>query len=281
MNKNPSLIGGLILIGLGLLFLVNVFIPLTWPIAITAIGVAMLVWAVQQRERYGEGLGLSGLMTITLGLILLYQNVSQDWRSWYFLWPLLFAAVGAGMLLNRWLAASRYGGVRYGGVLYGGARYLRVSGAFIALGLAGAAVLWFVREQLSWPSIIWGMGAMFGLAAIVSGIPPLLIPGSILGGLGALLAYQKFTGDWASWAYAWALIPGFVGVGLFLAFLNRRVPRIVGLSMAGWSLFVFFLFGVFFAGDGRFVSYWPVLLIVAGAIVLVQTMLVSRRPYHQ
>lgn len=271
MNRNPSLIGGLILIGLGLLFLVNVFIPLTWPIAITGIGVAMLAWAVQQRERHGEGMGLSGLLTVTLGLILFYQNATQDWRSWYFLWPLLFAAVGAGMLLNRWLAASRYGGVRY----------LRVSGAFIALGLAGAAVLWLFRAQLSWPSIIWGMGVMFGLAAIAGGLPPLLIPGTILGGLGALLAYQKFTGDWASWAYTWALIPGFVGVGLFLAFLNRRVPRIVGLSMAGWSLFVFFIFGVFFAGDGRFISYWPVLLILAGAIVLVQTLLVSRRPAAQ
>ena len=273
MNKNPSLIGGLILIGLGLLFLVNVFIPVTWPIAITAVGVAMLAWAVQQRERYGEGMGLSGLLTTTLGLILFYQNATQNWQSWYYLWPLLFAAVGAGMLLNRWLATSRNSGVRYGG-----ARYLRVSTAFIVLGLVASVVLWFVREQLSWPSIIWGMGAMFSLAAIAGGLSPLLIPGTILGGLGALLAYQKLTGDWASWAYAWALIPGFVGVGLFLAFLNRRVPRIVGLSMAGWSLFVFFIFGVFFAGDGRFVSYWPVLLILAGTIVLVQTLLVSRRP---
>lgn len=270
MNKNPSLIGGLILIGLGLLFLVNIFIPVTWPIAITGLGIAMLVWAVQARDRHGEGMALSGLLTMTIGLILLYQNATGHWESWYFLWPLLFAAVGGGMLLNRQLADNRYGG----------SRYQRVSWAFIALGIAGAVVLWFFRAQLSWPSIIWGMGAMFSLAAIAGGLSPLLIPGTILGGLGTLLAYQKLTGDWASWAYTWALIPGFVGLGIFLAFIQRRVPRIVGLSMAGWSLFVFFLFGIFFAADGQFASFWPLLLILAGVVVLVQTMLVSRRPVH-
>ncbi len=270
MNKNPSLIGGLILIGLGLMLLVNIFIPVTWPIALTGLGVAMLVWAVQQRDRYGEGMGLSGLLTMTIGLILLYQNATGHWESWYFLWPLLFAAVGGGLLINRRLANERYGG----------SRYLRVSWSFLALGLAGVLVLWIFRAQLSWPSIIWGMGAMFGLVAIASGLSPLLIPGTILGGLGLLLAWQKITGDWASWAYAWALIPGFVGLGIFLAFINRRVPRIVGLSMAGWSLFVFFLFGIFFAADGQFAGFWPILLILAGVIVLAQSLLVPRRRYH-
>jgi hypothetical protein len=39
-------------------------------------------------------------------------------------------------------------------------------------------------------------------------------PGSILAGIGGIFYYQNLTNDWESWAYIWALIPGFVGIGV-------------------------------------------------------------------
>ena len=66
-----------------------------------------------------------------------------------------------------------------------------------------------------WPLVIVTVGGVFLLTAVL-GTPPLAIPGSIIGGIGGILYYQNLTGDWASWAYVWALIPGFVGVGIIL-----------------------------------------------------------------
>jgi hypothetical protein len=36
----------------------------------------------------------------------------------------------------------------------------------------------------------------------------------IIGGIGGILYWQSYTGDWASWAYVWTLIPGFSGIGI-------------------------------------------------------------------
>jgi hypothetical protein len=267
MKRNSSLIGGMVLIGLGIIFLLNYFLPATWPVILVLLGLGILVTAYFFRDRWGEGLGISGLLTLVIGAILLYQTITQDWRSWYFLWPLIFTAVGAGMLLNRWLAHERYGG----------ARYTRISWAFIGVSLVMVVALAFVRREIYWPSIIWGIGVLFLLTAIAGGLGPLAIPGTIFGGIGLLLAWQNYTGYWDSWAFTWALIPGFVGLGLFLAFIGRRVMRVVGLSMLGWSLVVFVIFGLIFGGNGQFVRMWPFGLILAGLVIVAQALLTPRR----
>jgi hypothetical protein len=148
------------------------------------------------------------------------------------------------------------------------------------LGLLAAVVLWVFRDQISWPSILWGMGALFLLVSLISSIGPLAIPGTILSGLGLLLAWQNLNGAWDSWAFAWPLIPAFVGLGLLLAFLRSRVMRTIGLSMLAWSLVVFALFGIFFAGHGALIFLWPVILILAGVVVLFQAFLV-RSPVNR
>jgi cation transport ATPase len=79
------------------------------------------------------------------------------------------------------------------------------------------------------------------------------------------------TGDWKSWAYAWALIPGFVGVGVFIANVLQGKIR-EAITAGGWlvviSLFLFFIFGSFLGGINLFGVYWPVLLIILGLIGL-------------
>ena len=93
-----------------------------------------------------------------------------------------------------------------------------------------------------------------------------------MGGIGALLYWQNATGEWASWAYAWALIPGFVGIGLILfGLMARRRGALVG---GGWAIFnslvLFAIFGSFLGGLRILTLFWPVLIIVLGLVLLGQ-----------
>lgn len=101
----------------------------------------------------------------------------------------------------------------------------------------------------------------------------LAVPASIFLVLGLLFLYQSLSGNWGSWAYAWALIPFSVGLGLFAMYaLGRPEARNNGLL---WSsvvvgaigLFFFVLFGSFFGGMlVRLLA--PLLLILVGVAVL-------------
>jgi len=123
-----------------------------------------------------------------------------------------------------------------------------------------------------WPLIIVTVGGVFLLTAVF-GAPPLAVPGSIISGIGGILYYQNLTGNWASWAYVWALIPGFVGVGIFLMeSLRGQFKR--GIREGGRqiviSVVMFVIFAAFFNGLGGIGQYWPVLLILMGGWLLIK-----------
>ncbi len=123
-----------------------------------------------------------------------------------------------------------------------------------------------------WPLIMVGIGALFLIGAIV-GSPPLAVPGSIVGGIGLLLYFQNATGNWDTWAYAWTLIPGFVGIGIMLIGLldgSQREQIGHGFRLLLISLALFLLFGGFFGALGQ---YWPILLILAGVFILFRSRL--------
>ncbi len=127
-----------------------------------------------------------------------------------------------------------------------------------------------------WPFIIIGLGGVFLLWAILSGVGGLAIPGSILSGIGGILYYQNFTGDWESWAFIWALIPGFVGVGVIISgIIDRKFKDAFsgGLVLMLISAILLFAFGSAFGLDASITQYWPVLLIVLGVVALVRAML--------
>lgn len=124
----------------------------------------------------------------------------------------------------------------------------------------------------NWPFLLVGLGGVFILAGLAAA-PPLMVPGSIIAGIGGILVYQNLSGDWASWAFAWALIPGFVGVGMVLMGLRSRELRHSvrhGGTLLLTSLLLFFVFAAFFNGMGDIGRYWPGALIVAGVWMLVK-----------
>jgi len=130
-----------------------------------------------------------------------------------------------------------------------------------------------ILDTFSWPLIIVGVGAVFMILALVTWTPGLAVPACIIGGIGGLLYWQNLTGAWWTWSFAWALIPGFVGVGVAInALLEGRPLR--ALVEGGWpiliSLLLFFLFGAFFGGVPWLGPWWAVVLIAIGLLVIVQ-----------
>lgn len=124
-----------------------------------------------------------------------------------------------------------------------------------------------------WPLIVVLVGGAFLLSAFL-GTPHLAIPGSIVTGIGLILYYQNGTGNWASWSFAWALIPGFVGIGLMLSgMLAREKGKTAvqdGRRLIFISAIMFIVFGALFSGLGAIGRFWPVLLIVAGGGILLK-----------
>ena len=151
----------------------------------------------------------------------------------------------------------------------------------VLLGALFLAVQWVPGLQLwfSWPLIIIGIGVLLLIVGLLTGVPAMAIPACIVGGIGGLLYWQNATGNWESWAYAWTLIPGFVGVGMVLSGLlggdTRQTVR-GGAWLILISLVLFAVFASFFGALGLVGSYWPVLLIVLGLLLLAQSLFRSR-----
>ncbi len=147
--------------------------------------------------------------------------------------------------------------------------------------------LWFLAvrlvpglEQLfAWPFIIIAAGVGLFVLGLVVNAPGMAVPASIVTGIGGLLAWQNATGHWESWAYAWALIPGFVGVGIIMTGVLEGDVR-SKLQPGGWliviSAVMFAIFGSFLGGVALFGPFWPALLILLGLIMLGQSLLGRR-----
>ena len=144
---------------------------------------------------------------------------------------------------------------------------------FPSLGIA-------INIQFSWPLIVIGVGILLFIFGLLVNAPDMAVPACIVGGIGGLLYYQNATGDWASWAYVWTLIPGFVGVGVIVAGLIKGELRqglrdggtLIIISLIMFAIFASFLGGMSFLGD-----YWPLLLILLGGWLLIRGLLLRNK----
>ena len=107
-------------------------------------------------------------------------------------------------------------------------------------------------QIVSWPWIIIGVGLFLFVLGLAVGEPGLAIPASIVGGIGGILSYQWYTGDWQSWSYIWTLIPGFVGIGIVL--MNLLGGKESSLKEGGTLILISFImltvFGSLFGAIG-------------------------------
>ena len=127
-------------------------------------------------------------------------------------------------------------------------------------------------EIFSWPWIVIGIGLVLFILGAAVGEPGMAVPATIMSGLGGILAYQWYTGDWQSWSYIWALIPGFVGIGIVLMnLLGGDASLKDGTTLMFISFIMLAVFGSFFGAVGMAGRYWPVLLILLGVVLMVRT----------
>lgn len=159
--KHSSLIWGLILIGLGVAFLLNQFIPglfswFEWPWILIALGG---IFAVTSLVRRVGGMMIPGLILLGLGGIFLYQTTTDNWESWAYVWTLMPALAGLGMFIGGSydpdMRPARVGGLF---LFVGGLAAFAVFGA-VFTGLFGlnAGILRF------WPVLL----ILLGLAVLV------------------------------------------------------------------------------------------------------------------
>jgi hypothetical protein len=137
-----------------------------------------------------------------------------------------------------------------------------------------------ILDTLSWPFIVIGVGVLFFVLALATWTPGLAIPAFIIGGIGGILYWQNLTGAWWTWSFVWALIPGFVGVGVAVNELLEGKP-LKALVEGGWpiaiSLLLFFLFGSFFGALPWLGSWWAVILIAIGVLVILKPLIRKKK----
>lgn len=127
-----------------------------------------------------------------------------------------------------------------------------------------------------WPVLIIIVGLAFWLPIFLwwerkEQIAGLAVPGTIILVNGLLLLYQNTTGDWKSWAYAWALEPVAVALGLLALYFLTAKPRgllIAVLIVGGVGVFFFVIFGAIFGGVIGLLG--PLVLIAIGLLIIFQ-----------
>lgn len=153
-----------------------------------------------------------------------------------------------------------------------------IGAAFLVARLNPSWLDWLDPAR-NWPVIIIGVGALLLVIGLLTGVPAMAVPACIVGGIGGLLYWQNATGNWESWAWAWAFIPGFVGIGIVLSGLLGGQFR-QGLREGGRtilvSLILVAIFGTLLGPDDFATPVWPILLIAAGVIFLIQAILRPR-----
>lgn len=137
----------------------------------------------------------------------------------------------------------------------------------------------WIDVEVTWPLFIVGAGVVLLVIAVLTGIAGLAVPACIVGGIGVVMYWQDATGNWESWSYAWALIPGFVGLGVIVSgLLGGKIRQSV--SGGGWliliSLVLFVALGSFFGELNWLGPYWPLFLVGLGLLIMVRGLLPAR-----
>jgi Domain of unknown function (DUF5668) len=131
-----------------------------------------------------------------------------------------------------------------------------------------------INMQYQWPLIVIGVGVLLFLLGLLTHSPGMSVPACIVGGIGGILYATNVTQKWADWSFLWTLIPSFVGVGVILTALlggGGKRSYLEGLRLILISGILFVIFIMLFSGQGYFIKYWPILVILAGIWIIIQT----------
>lgn len=152
---------------------------------------------------------------------------------------------------------------------------LLLFGIFFALLQVVPELKELVNAESSWVFIFGGVAILLLILGAIFGLPDMAIPAVIVAGIGGILFYQVNSGNWTSWSYLWTLFPGFAGLGMLLAAVmgaRDRYPLRASLDTIVTSIVLFAIFGSFFGAFKFLGTYWPLLLVAAGVLIGVRTL---------
>lgn len=145
-------------------------------------------------------------------------------------------------------------------------------------------------DDVGWPAIVIGIGLVIGvLGLVVNREEGMVIGGTVVTTVGLVLLYQNNTGNWASWAYAWALV-GPAASGLGMTLWGIRTSDATQIRNGTWALlgglaifavgFLFFEGVIGISGEPLPLPEWllPVAVIGIGVVVLARGIVERRTP---
>ena len=122
-TRRSSLALGIILLLAGAWFLAVQLVPglgnwinisLSWPLIVIGVGAFLLLFGLLIGE---PDMAVPACIIAGIGALLYWQNATNRWESWAYVWTLIPGFVGVGVLLSG-LIAGRFGrAVREGGGL--------------------------------------------------------------------------------------------------------------------------------------------------------------------
>ena len=151
-----SIVGGLVLVLLGGLFLISQFLDVNlmrylWPGFVILPGLLFFIGMLLGGKSAG-GLAIPGTIITTTGILLFYQNITGMWQTWTFAWALV-GPVATGLGIIIFSLYSNKPEARKGGliVLVIGLILLAIFGISFGFGIPGFG-------RYLWPLVLIAVG---------------------------------------------------------------------------------------------------------------------------
>lgn len=167
MEHRGSLIFGLLLIGLGIVFFAQQFLGgafQLWLLPLMFLALALVFFAgMLSGGKEAGGFAIPGSIFMMLGLVFLFQNAFHHWESWAYAWALVApTGVGIGLILYGWW--SERIDLRRAGVIVTaiGLILFLAFGAFFELMFTAMGVLSPARFLLPLALVVAGVVLLFG-----------------------------------------------------------------------------------------------------------------------
>jgi len=107
-----------------------------------------------------------------------------------------------------------------------------------------------------WPVLIIVLSLFFIVPGFLGGPSRrlragMVIPGTILAGVGCALLYTSLTDRWAAWAYLWSVLPFSFGLGMYAAGWIADAPAFkwIGAGIAVGGVVAYVVFATAFGGE--------------------------------
>lgn len=162
-SNTGNVIIAIILIGAGILVLLRPVFNIdighfTWPFFVIVPGLALFVLALSIGDPGGEPLAVVGTVATTVGLILLFQNTTNQWATWAYVWALVApTSIGLGLVLYGSIKGHPTSVTNGSNLIKIGLGIFLVGAVFFELiiGISG-----FGLGNVGWPILLIALGVL-------------------------------------------------------------------------------------------------------------------------